>query len=352
MRINRYATKRNMKKPFSKKTTVIIGSVLAIAIVCLIVFDAFSSNREFQKSTTLMNTVVSVSVEGKKSDEAGQRVLAAIGDLETRSFSRHIASTSVSRLNENAGQFLQCDDLMLSLAKKCIDVNEKSNGAFNPLLGKLSDMWGFGTGQEKVPDAKELQRAVEAVKGKKIVIDGKNIKIPENTVFDLGAVGKGAACDQAKSILKTTKTKRAVISVGGSLLLYGENESFNVGVRNPLGQATEVVGKLVLSDTCVSTSGSYERYFTENGKTYHHIINPENGYPTDNDLLSVTVVCSDGFMSDALSTACFVLGYEDSQALLEQYDAEAMFIFKDKTIKLTQSLKDSFELTDKSFKLV
>ena len=352
MRINKDSTKRNMKKPFNKKTTVILSSVLAIAIVCLILFDALLSNKSFQKSTTLMNTVVSVNIEGKKSDEAGERVLSAIGDLETRSLSRHIASTTVSRLNEHAGEFFECDDLILSLANKCIDVNKKSSGAFNPLLGKVSDMWGFGTGKEKVPDEKALKAAIEAIEGKEISIDNKSIKIPENTVFDLGAVGKGVACDQAKKILETTKTKRAVISVGGSLLLYGKDESFNVGVRNPLGQATDVVGKLVLSDICVSTSGSYERYFTENGKTYHHIINPENGYPTDNDLLSVTVVCKDGFMSDALSTACFVLGYEDSLALLKEYDAEAMFIFKDKTIKLTDNLKSSFELTDKSFKLV
>ena len=352
MRRNRYARSELMKKPFSKKTTIVLASVLAFAVVFLIVFDAVSSNKSFEKSTTLMNTIVSVNIEGKKSDEAGQRVLKALADLETRSLSRHIESTTVSKLNEHAGSFFECDDLMKEISEKCIDVQNKSNGAFNPLLGRISDMWGFGTGREKVPDANELNSALEAIKGKEIAVDGKNIKIPENTVFDLGAVGKGVGCDEAKKILKTTKTKRAVISVGGSLLLYGENESFNVGVRNPLGQATDVVGKLVLSDICVSTSGSYERYFEENGKTYHHIIDPENGYPTDNDLLSVTIVCKDGFMSDALSTACFVLGYEDSLELLKEYDAEGMFVFKDKTIKLTDNLKSSFELTDKSFKLV
>ena len=110
MRRNRYARSELMKKPFSKKTTIVLASVLAFAVVFLIVFDAVSSNKSFEKSTTLMNTIVSVNIEGKKSDEAGQRVLKALADLETRSLSRHIESTPVSKLNEHAGSFFECDD--------------------------------------------------------------------------------------------------------------------------------------------------------------------------------------------------------------------------------------------------
>ena len=100
------------------------------------------------------------------------------------------------------------------------------------------------------------------------------------------------------------------------------------------------------------TSGGYERYFEEDGKTYQHILDPKTGYPAESGLISVTIVCDDGWLSDGLSTACFVLGYEDSLPLLETYQAEAVFVTEDKEVIVTDGLKDMFTLTDSSYEQV
>lgn len=341
-----------MKKLLKKKLTVVFLSILSVLVLALIVLDLVFEHSSFEKTTSLMNTVVSVSIEGKDSEKTGEDVLQEIAKLETYSLSRHIESTSVSKLNAGAGNYVKSEQDIISLAKRCQELNSKTHGAFNTLLGNVSDLWGFGTKHAAIPDERKLKSAVQkAAKGKISVKDGA-VKIPEGTAFDLGSVGKGIACDEAKKILASSKVKRAVVSVGGSVLLYGEKQSFNVGVRNPFKGAADVVGKLSLSDASVSTSGSYERYFYEKGKAYHHIINPKSGYPAENDLISVTVISNDGFLSDALSTACFVLGYEDSLEILKEYNAQALFIFKDKSIKATDKAKQCFTLTDDSFKLV
>ena len=126
-----------------------------------------------------------------------------------------------------------------------------------------------------------------------------------------------------------------------------------MGIRDPFSESSaESFASLTLPACCVSTSGSYERYFERDGVRYHHILDPKTGYPAESGLVSVTVVCDDGFLSDALSTACFVLGYEKSLPLLEKYGARAVFVFNDKSVRVTGSLADSFELEKDGFKLL
>ena len=164
---------------------------------------------------------------------------------------------------------------MGDILSKCEELRKSSGGAFDPLLGRLSDLWGFGTGNERVPDKDEINSALNGT-GSAIEINENGIKIPSGTVLDLGSVGKGIACDEVRGVLENSKIKRAVVSVGGSILLYGEGEKFTVGIRDPFSESsTESFAVLTLPATCVSTSGSYERYFDRDGVRYHHIL--ENG---------------------------------------------------------------------------
>ncbi len=341
-----------MKKHKIKKITAICVCICVTVFAVIIAADFLSAAGEYKGSTTLMNTVVSVDIRGKDAKQVGADVVSQIGKLENASLSRFSAASSVSKINAGAGTFCQADSLVISLIGRCEELFEKSGGAFSPLLGGVSDLWGFGTQTAAVPADDKLNMALTAAKDGKTEVVSNTVKIPGGTVLDFGAVGKGVACDEARDVLKKSDVKRAVISVGGSILLYGEGQSFSVGVRNPLGSSNDCIGTLSLGETCVSTSGSYERKFTQNGKTYHHILNPETGYPVDNDLLSVTVVCDDGFLSDALSTACFVLGYEKSLSLLEEYGAQALFVFENKNIRMTDGLVESFELSKADFTIL
>ena len=181
-----------------------------------------------------------------------------------------------------------------------------------------------------------------------------SIYIEDQCTLDLGAVGKGIACDVAQNYLKQQKeVSGAVIAVGGSILLYGskvDGTNWNVAVQNPRGKDGEAMGVLSLSGTTnVSTSGDYEKYFMQNGKRYHHILDPSTGYPAESSLISVTVVSDNGLLSDGLSTACFVLGKEKGERLLETYGAEGVFIDQNKKVTVTKGLKDKFTILNEEY---
>jgi thiamine biosynthesis lipoprotein len=147
-----------------------------------------------------------------------------------------------------------------------------------------------------------------------------------------------------------------VISVGGSIAVSGvrdDGKPWKIGVRNPFGNQNDYFAKLVISDSLafISTSGSYEKQFEKDGKKYHHILDLTTGYPVDTDLVSVTVKADSGFLSDALSTLCFVLGENESLPILEKYNAEAVFVYADKTVSATDGISDSLEIVDGEFKL-
>ena len=133
-------------------------------------------------------------------------------------------------------------------------------------------------------------------------------------------------------------------------LLYGEGD-FTVGIRDPKGNSSSIIS-IKTESTCVSTSGSYEQQFEANGKNYHHILDPETGYPVDNGLLSVTIVSDSGILSDALSTACFVLGYEKGKALAETYGCGIIFVTEDKKVYAENGAENYIEITDNEYTLV
>ena len=135
--------------------------------------------------------------------------------------------------------------------------------------------------------------------------------------------------------------------------MNGEKSSgkpWSVAVRDPNGDGS--LGSVTLAEGFVSTSGSYEKYFEQDGVLYHHLLDPKTGYPAESGLVSVTVVAKSGVLSDALSTACFVLGREDGMKLLEEFDAEGIFIDSDNNITVTDGLKDRFTRTSRDYTLV
>ena len=131
-------------------------------------------------------------------------------------------------------------------------------------------------------------------------------------------------------------------------------ENWRISVRDPdksVDDSDAGMGVLELSEGFVSTSGVYEKYFEQDGILYHHLLDPSTGYPAENNLLSVSVVAQTGVLSDLLSTACFVLGLDNSLSVLEHYDAQAIFITRDKEVYITEGLKDRFTVSSQAYTL-
>ena len=335
-----------VKKKFNKKSVLALA-VCAILVISIVLADFAASRSEFSDTTIAMGTVVSLRLFGSEGEEAAAAIEENINETEKALLSWREKDSDVNRINSSAGTAASVSTETVEIINKALDVSRNCEGVFDITVGKLTELWDFGGEGQRLPGEDEIAEALGTVSYSSVKITDTTVLTADNQKLDLGAVGKGAACDRVRDYLSSTSTDSAVISVGGSLLLYGDR-SFNIGIVNPENDKASM-GTLKLSDTCVSTSGSYEKFFKKDGKVYHHILDAHTGYPADSRLSSVTVVCSSGTLSDALSTACYILGYNDSLALLKNYDAEAVFIFKDKTVRVTDGLENKFTLTDESF---
>ncbi len=327
-----------------KKKTGVIAAVIAAVVFVFILVDALQG-KETQKTFFAMDTVVTVTVNASKSDGIADAIEERINSIETDLISRHSPDSELSVINGKGGKL---SDELAEMFSTLMQVSEKSGGAFDFVLGAVSDLWGFGD-EPAVPDAEILADVLAHSGYRKIALNGNLLEFKDPAaVIDLGASGKGAALDAAKSVLEAEKAKRAVVSVGGSILLYGGGD-FTVGIRNPEGNSGEFIAILKTTECCVSTSGNYERCFEVGGINYHHILDPETGYPVNNGLVSVTVISESGLLSDALSTACFVLGVEKGMDLALEFGCEAVFVTEDKQIYATDNARAMLEINDKSY---
>ena len=355
-----------------------------------------SSPQEYSKTDFVMSTVLSEKIYGTKN--VTQDIKEELDKLEKDQLSWREDHSVVSKINADAqkGIKTKLDSDMTSWVEDSLELAKRSNGAFDPTIGRLTRLWNIEGDNPKVPSKQEIKNTLEDTGYTKIHLEkvesqntantkknvdkdikdntAKNKETSEDTsqntntnesvssiyigdkcTLDLGAVGKGIACDVVQDYLKKQKeVSGAVIAVGGSILLYGskaDGSDWNVAVQNPRGQDGEAMGVLSLSGTTnVSTSGDYEKYFMQDGKRYHHILDPSTGYPADSGLISVTIVSDSGLLSDGLSTACFVLGKEKGQKLLETYGAEGIFIDQNKKVTVTKGLKDKFTILNEEYK--
>lgn len=314
-----------------KKILIALAVVAAVAAAAIF----FASSNEVKREFFAMDTFVSAKVKGFAAKDAAGGISTLVRELDSKQLSRYTSGSEISRINSEAEAVLS--DEMRDYITELLEVGKMSGGKFDIALGAVSDLWSFND-SPRVPSTDELTEALSHSGSEKLSLSGNTLTRADGCIVDLGSAGKGIALDKVKSYLSDKKISSAVVSVGGSVLLYGKG-SFNVGVRDPWGEAGRSVMTVKLGAGCVSTSGSYERCFEQGGKRYHHILDPDTGLPVDNGLVSVTVISDSGLLSDALSTACFVLGAEGGAKLAAKYGCEAIFITEDKKVICTDGIK-------------
>ena len=314
-----------------KKILIALAVVAAVAAAAIF----FASSNEVKREFFAMDTFVSAKVKGFAAKDAAGGISTLVRELDSKQLSRYTSGSEISRINSEAETVLS--DEMRDYITELLEVDKMSGGKFDIALGAVSDLWSFND-SPRVPSTDELTEALSRSGSDKLSLSGNTLTRADGCIIDLGSAGKGIALDKVKSYLSDKKISSAVVSVGGSVLLYGKG-SFNVGVRDPWGEAGRSVMTVKLGAGCVSTSGSYERCFEQGGKRYHHILDPDTGLPVENGLVSVTVISDSGLLSDALSTACFVLGAEGGAKLAAKYGCEAIFITEDKKVICTDGIK-------------
>ncbi len=334
---------------------------IAVFLILFSITFAFSScsgaGKVQEASSFSMGSVVSVKTYCKNS-QAGQSVCdeitAEISRLD-KVISKNDKSAELYSANQSLSNGVKVSRELFDIVENTKELFSLSGKKTAVTSGALTELWGFDTDNFNVPSDEEIKSAIPLCDDSALELDRSTLTIKANQgqILNLGAVGKGVACDKAVNILLShEEIKGAVVSVGGSLALYGKpsgKDNFTIGIRNPFGEVNDTFATLKLSSCFVSTSGSYEKTFEKDGVTYHHLLNLTTGKPADNGLCSVTVVAHSGLESDALSTVCFVLGEAASYPILQKYNAEAVFVYSDKTVSVSDGLQDSFTLTDKDF---
>lgn len=340
--------KNGAKKKFNKKSLIAV-ILCAVIVFGIVSYDFISGRSSCEKTSVAMGTVVTFNLYGFGAKNDLDKIETEINGLENSVLSWRKKGSDVYRINESAGSSVSVSPDTAKIIGQCIDISDDCGGVFDITIGNVTKFWDFGGNNQRLPSDDEIKTALGSVGYKNVSISGNAVRINKGQSLDLGAVGKGFACDKIKDLLAKGRTKSAVVSVGGSLLIYG-NRTFPIGIVNP-DNDKQSMGTLKLRDTCVSTSGNYEKYFEKDGKRYHHILNATTGYPATSEFKSVTVVCSSGLLSDALSTVCYIAGYRKSVDILKEYDAEAVFIFNNNAVKVTDGLADKFTVTDNSYTL-
>lgn len=306
---------------------------------------------------TAMGTVIQQSVYATENAETAVSDISEIlRRLEEDELSRRLDTAELYAINSAAGEDagIEVSEEMSQLLDRCLDVWRESDGALDITIGGVVGLWDIdswaGEGKDAAfmpPTDEELQAALAACGGDKLRKQERMLFLPEGMQIDLGAVGKGIALDRILTYFEEHENiTGAIISVGGSILTYGQKPDgtcWRVGVTDPADTASNIGTLKLEGQWCVSTSGDYERYVEVDGVRYHHIIDPATGCPADSGVAGVTILSRDGFLSDALSTACFILGAERGIPLAEHYGAEALFVGKDGSIIMTDGMLEYFE---------
>lgn len=358
------AEKKGKEK--KKKVGAMLIAALAVIFAAAVCGCGAGKEDEYHRSTAptpVMGTMASLvlytdSGAGDNLKRMEKELFRDARAAETELLSLRLDTAEVYRINkalEQGKQEIAISEELQMLLSNCLDVSESCEGAFDISLGALTGLWKIdekaaGTLDGEVPAKAEILAAKSLTGYERVALKGNLLTAPKGYVIDLGAVGKGYALDRAFRILEKDKLiygKRlyGTFSIGGSVLTYGEKPDgvpWKVAIINPF-DSRETIGYLELNGTnYISTSGDYERFFEANGIRYHHILDPNTGYPAQGEVNSVTILADRGYLSDALSTAVFLLGKEEGMKLCELYQAGVLLVEKDGTITCNERMQQVF----------
>lgn len=276
------------------------------------------------------DTVVQIEVWG--ADRAVLEECENICERYEQLLSPSIATSEVSLINWAQGAPVTVSEETAELIRLGIEYGELSDGKFDITVASATDLWNFRDNEEKeLPDSDRLAEAVSHIDYRSVQIDGETVTLADpKAKIDLGGIAKGYIADKLKEYLQNQGVEHALINLGGNMLALGgrpDGSDFKIGIQEPFAADGTVLTSLSVSDQSVVSSGNYERYFEKDGVIFHHILDPDTGYPIQNDLYQVTVISDSSVQGDALSTTCYALGLEEGMELIKHMDGvEAVFV--------------------------
>lgn len=340
--------------------TYLVIPIVLIALASLLSCNTSSERRV--ETEFLLGTSISVTTYGRANDGLFEQIFARVKEIEERmsTSEEDYETTELLRVNRAAGRrgIAVSPDTLLVM-EQALEYSRLSGGAFDVTIGPLVASWGIGTDSPRVPSQERIDALVALVDHTAVSLDpeASSIFLPtEGMRVDVGGIAKGYAADEAARILSESGIESALLDFGGNILVVGgkpDGTPWRIGIQAPDERRGQFLGIAEIRDQAVVTSGTYERFFVQNGQRYHHIIDSSTGYPVENGLASVTIVTPQSMRADALSTAAFAMGLEAGLAFIEsQEEIEAAFVTQGNEVYLTSGMGAFFELTNEAYALV
>lgn len=324
------------KNNIIKKLSAVLTASALLLTGCSGAKSSTQTDQDLTYTDMLFDTVIKIQIL----DPADESILDGLKKLCEKydtMFSITNTDSELYKLNHANGQPFTVSSETANLIQEGIHYSELSGGAFDLTIEPVSALWDFKADKPTVPSSDAIAQAVSHVDYTKIDIQDNTVTLEDPEAgIDLGAIAKGYTADQVKTYLKKQGIKHAIINLGGNVDVIGtkpDGSKYNIGIQKPFDESGEAITSVQLKDQTVVTSGIYERYFKKNGKLYHHILDPRTGYPCENNLYSVSIITDSSTKADALSTTCFLLGYEKGMELIQSMDGvEAIFITDDEKV--------------------
>ena len=314
----------------------LIGLLCCLCILPQLAGCAGSSASLVTENGIYFDTAITVSVETsdeKRGNEILDGCMNLCRELEMI-FSRTREDSELYQVNHRTSSTVTISDELAEVIDCGLRYYELSEGKLDITIAPVLELWDFKNGMDSLPDEKELKKALEKVDASAVHLSGNQLIIDRSdTEIDLGALAKGYAADRLKAYLLEQGAEHALINLGGNVNTLGtrpDGTGWRVGIQKPFEDRGVTDQVLKVTDQSVVSSGTYERYFELDGKFYHHILDPDTGYPAITGLAQVTIVSQDSLTGDALSTTCLLLGEEKAEKLLAQFpDVEAYLVKQD-----------------------
>jgi FAD:protein FMN transferase len=319
---------------------------IGLVFIGFFIIGFFASQRlnkeivTIKHSKFLLGTIVEIQIRSSDIQLADEVISDAFNEVQRidKLLSIYDNQSPVCKINSSCDSIINVDEEVFRLMQKCDLFWQISSGSFDISIGSVILAWGFGKGNPAIPSHKVITKALENSGWEHVGFPDKNkLKKPDGLKFDFGAVAAGYAADKAIEVIAKSGITDALVNTGGEI--RGIGDDWTIGIQHPRMRG-QLLEKLKLHGKAVATSGDYEQYFEENGRRYHHIINPKDGFPAPY-CQSVTVIAENTLKADALATGIFVLGPAKGLELAESLeDIEAYIVDSGGQIQQSSGFKN------------
>ena len=339
---------RNGRGPVSDSVKRLLCAVLGLAM--MLALAACGGTQMEQKQIFAMDTIMTLTAYGRKASAGIDAATSTLNAMDAL-LDPELPTSKTYEINHSNGSNVVVPAQIAKMLSTAKTVYEQSDGALDLSLYPVIKLWGFVDSRYYVPTDEELSAVIVKKAFDKMVLTSYpmtgsyTVNFPAGTEISFGSIAKGCAAENAIGAMRQAGVESGIISLGGNVQTLGlkpDGSNWTVAIQDP-NNTSSWVGTVSVGEKAVVTSGSYQRFFEFDGNTYHHIINPKTAGPVNNGLVSATIICDDGTMADALSTAMFVLGETRALNYWRQYGGfEMILINKNNQVICTKGLIDTY----------